>query len=165
MILCFSDKEPYLEKNSIFLAGPTKRDSSYAVSWRKEAVEILEKLNFDGTVYIPEFTEGHPFDVNYVVEQTKWEWKCLDAACVILFWVPRKVTNDKDTMPGYTTNVEFGIYTEKKPGQIILGYPDDAEKIRYLELRYKEVTGKEHYKTLRNSIIQSVVLLNHILKK
>ncbi len=164
MRLCFSDKEPYFEKNSIFLAGPTKRDSSYSMSWRKEAVEFLESMNFNGTVYIPEFTEGHPFDSNYVTEQTRWEWKCLDYAGVILFWVPRKITNDKDTMPGFTTNVEFGIYSEKKPNQIILGYPDDAERMRYLELRYNEITGRKHCRTLRECIVQSCELLNIIIK-
>ena len=159
MRLCFSNETPYLDTNSIFLAGPTKRNSFYSTSWRSVAVKYLNELNFTGTVYIPEYTDGTLFDSNYIEKQTEWEWDCLDTAGVILFWVPRKITNDENTMPGFTTNVEFGIYSEKKPSQIILGYPNDAEKMRYLEQRYCTVTGKKSCKTLYKSIVACLDLL------
>ena len=40
-------------KKSIFLAGPTLR-GEISRTWRDDAVEILEKLGFDGEVYAPE---------------------------------------------------------------------------------------------------------------
>ena len=45
IILNFSDEEIMIDnnKNSIFLAGPTKRNSPYDLSWRKDAVNMLRK--------------------------------------------------------------------------------------------------------------------------
>ncbi len=40
-------------KKSIFLAGPTPRNKEVK-SWRGEALEILQRLGFDGVVYVPE---------------------------------------------------------------------------------------------------------------
>lgn len=154
MRVCFSDKEPILDKNSIFLAGPTKRNSNFELSWRKKAVEILKECNFNGVIYIPEFQSGKikEEDLN---RQMHWEWKCLDYAGVILFWVPRTI----QTMPGFTTNVEFGIYTEKRPNNVVLGYPKYAEKMDYLKILYKEKTNKIPADTLRRTILNALEIL------
>lgn len=47
-----------------------------------------------------------------------------------MFWVPREI----QTMPAFTTNVEFGMFLDKrsKYKSIILGYPLDAPKMKYL---------------------------------
>lgn len=108
---------------SIFLAGPTPRDAK-TESWRPEALQILELHDFEGTVYVPEnrvYTDGFDYD-----SQINWEWLALDMSTAIVFWVPRELNN----MPAMTTNVEFGHYV--KDGRVVLGYPKDAPKMKYL---------------------------------
>ena len=63
----------------------------------------------------------------YGDEQVRWEWHCLDRAAAIAFWVPRDLT----TLPGFTTNVEFGLYC--RSGRAFLGYPQGAPRMRYLD--------------------------------
>ena len=132
MIQNFSDQEIILDKSkpSIFLAGPTKRNSYYEESWRKDACNILSRFEFDGIVYIPEFSRGdNPFDF---MNQVEWERQGLMNADVIVFFVPRKLPE----MPGFTTNVEFGYYLAKRPGSVLLCCPNGYEKNRYLEWLY-----------------------------
>lgn len=108
---------------SIFLAGPTPR-SSDVKSWRPAAIEVLEWLGFDGTVYVPEHPDWSAqgtYD-----KQIHWEWEAINAATIVAFWVPR----DLETMPAFTTNVEFGLLANSD--KIVLGYPHDAPKNRYL---------------------------------
>jgi hypothetical protein len=38
----------------IFLAGPSPRNNN-VISWRKEALKILEELNHQGMVFVPDF--------------------------------------------------------------------------------------------------------------
>lgn len=108
---------------SIFLAGPTPRRAATA-SWRPEALRILEDLAFDGQVYVPESADwgahGHYDD------QLHWEWEALNLCTVAVFWVPR----DLETMPAFTTNVEFGLLIQS--GKLILGFPEAAPKMTYL---------------------------------
>lgn len=109
--------------HSIFLAGPTPRDPSVA-SWRPEAIEILERLGYDGVVFVPESEDGAQPSYD---DQVEWERKMLDSADVIAFWIPREM----GTLPGLTTNVEFGLYV--RSGKVILGAPPGALSITYLE--------------------------------
>lgn len=108
---------------SIFLAGPTPRHAA-TVSWRPEALRILEDLAFDGQVFVPESPDwgahGHYDD------QLHWEWEALNLCTVVVFWVPR----DLETMPAFTTNVEFGLLIQS--GKLILGFPEAAPKMAYL---------------------------------
>jgi hypothetical protein len=130
----YSDEEPILSSNSIFLAGPTPRSSSVK-SWRPEAISILESLDFSGVVYVPEHKNPVP---NYdYLKQVEWEYACLEQAGVVVFWVPRKLPD----MPAFTTNVEFGRYVGS--GRVFYGRPDWAEKKGYLDWLYRKVTGKE----------------------
>jgi hypothetical protein len=107
----------------LFLAGPTPRDPQVP-SWRPAALGALVKVGYAGTVYVPEDRKGG-FNGRYDA-QVAWEWAALDAAAVVLFWVPRDLT----TLPGFTTNVEFGLYA--RSGKAVLGYPPGAPKMRYL---------------------------------
>lgn len=109
---------------SIFLAGPTPRDPLVG-SWRPEALEILERLGFTGSVFVPESEDWLAHD-NYD-RQIEWEWEGLDRASTIVFWIPR----DLVTMPAFTTNVEFGYMVASK--KILLGYPPGARKTNYLK--------------------------------
>lgn len=112
------------QAGGIFLAGPTPRDAAIQ-SWRPQALALLEQLGYTGTVYVPEAADWQPH-ADYT-GQIEWEWAALDAADKIVFWVPRNL----QSMPALTTNVEFGLYV--KSGKAVLGYPPEAEKMRYLD--------------------------------
>ena len=115
------EKAPSSYTSSVFLAGPTPR-SEDVDSWRPEALAILEEKGYDGVVFVPE-----PFDKKGGYEsQVEWEDKHLNMADCILFWIPRS-----EDLPGYTTNVEFGEWF--KSGKIVIGFPEEAQKVRYLE--------------------------------
>ncbi len=131
---------------SIFLAGPTPRTAEVD-SWRTEALEILEKLGFDGTVFIPE-PRDQKWHNNYD-RQVNWEEDFLNMADCIVFWVPR----DLETMPAFTTNVEFGAWCES--GKIVFGAPPDAPKNTYLKHyaeKYKAPTSESLEDTLAAAI-------------
>lgn len=123
---------------SIFLAGPSPRGQDH-YNWRPEALKILENIGFDGVVFVPLPRDGQwapNFDA-----QVEWELTYLEESSIIVFWVPRKL----DTLPAFTTNVEFGMYV--KSGKIILGFPEGAPKMRYLAYIGKK-NGVPVYHTL-----------------
>lgn len=45
-------------------------------------------------------------------------------------------------MPAFTTNVEFGLWLEKKKN-LIVGWPPEAEKVKYLAWLLKKKRGLE----------------------
>ncbi len=94
-------------------------------NWRPEALRILSEHGFKGMVYVPLPREGD-WAENYYA-QVEWELDFLDKAHMIAFWIPR----DLKHLPGFTTNVEFGMYLKSK--KIVLGYPQGAAKMRYLD--------------------------------
>lgn len=108
---------------SIFLAGPTPR-SNGVDSWRTETLQYLEQQGYTGVVYVPE-DRSRTFHGDYL-GQVDWENKYLNMCDTILFWVPR----DMQTLPGLTTNTEFGRW--ENSGKIVLGAPPAAEHVRYL---------------------------------
>lgn len=114
---------------SVFLAGPTPREVAVA-SWRPGAIRELE-AGWSGpeplTVLTPESRGGRRAKEYH--DQVDWEARALDAATAILFWIPR----DLRTLPGFTTNVEFGLYA--RSGRVVLGAPPECpnpERNRYL---------------------------------
>lgn len=113
-------------EESIFLAGPTVRPGVDLQSWRPEALRLLKEKGFKGRVFVPEMPGGG-LSAGTVDQQIRWEWSALDQASVIVFWVPR----DLALIPGFTTNVEFGSFDNS--GKVLLGYPADAEKMRYMD--------------------------------
>ena len=124
----YSDQEVILARKSIFLAGPTPRDEAVH-SWRPYAIKLLREMGFDGVVYVPEYETGevlHNYD-----NQIEWEWKALAHAGAILFWVPRNL----ETMPAFTTNVEFGYWV--RDDRTFYGRPSSAALVRYLDSLYK----------------------------
>ncbi len=118
---------------SIFLAGPSPREGGLA-SWRTEALEILERLGYDGVVFNPEFAGGKEAAYGYD-NQVEWEWDSLHASDVVVFWVPREM----DKFPAFTTNVEFGFYVPQ--ADTVYGRPDGAPKTRYLDWLYEKTTN------------------------
>jgi hypothetical protein len=107
---------------SIFLAGPTPRSQDVR-SWRPEAVRLFEQAGFMGTLLLPE-DRGGVFHGDYDT-QVEWETEALQAATVIMFWIPRKL----DTMPAFTTNDEWGYW--KSSGKCVFGAPPWAAKVSY----------------------------------
>ena len=112
---------------SIFLAGPTPRVTTVA-SWRPAALaEIKRQTRISGrlVVFVPEPRDGTRYP-GYD-HQVAWETRYLAIADVILFWIPRQM----ETLPGLTTNVEFGRY--EASGRLVLGAPPEAEHLAYLQ--------------------------------
>ena len=137
-------KQPFPDEwtSAVFLAGPTPR-SEEVQSWRPEAIRLLEAANYDGVVMVPEVEDGEwKSGPDAYMEQVEWERKGLDLCDVVLFWVPR----DMATMPGLTTNVEAGLYASS--GKCVLGAPDWAKSIRYLE----HALGAEKHTTLKATV-------------
>lgn len=144
--------------DGIFLAGPTLRKSSRncescagwgffdyplgrdqclhcggrgyfsLVSWRLQAIREFEKIGYLGELYVPEPEGCGSFSSSELDHsaQIKWSRRGLSRSRVIMFWVPR----DLDTLPGFTTNIEFGEWC--RSGKCVLGYPSTAKKMGYL---------------------------------
>jgi len=69
VIINYSDEEVVHKTPSIFLAGPSPRDTGLT-SWRVEATRILQELGFLGVVYVPEQKDRIQFDY---LNQVSWE--------------------------------------------------------------------------------------------
>lgn len=111
-------------EKSIFLAGPTPRDPAVP-SWRPEAIQLLEKLGFAGTVIVPETDDWSAHD--QYDNQIDWEWEGLNTATVVVFWIPRHLQD----MPAFTTNVEYGLTVASS--KAVLGAPEGTPKMGYLK--------------------------------
>ncbi|THA29196.1 hypothetical protein E6R18_25120 [Streptomyces sp. A1277] len=115
---------------AVFLAGPTPRLGDDTESWRPAALNQLAE-QWAGeeplTVFTPESRGG--IRAEHYDDQVEWETTARNAATAILFWIPR----DLATMPGFTTNVEFGL--DVGTGRAVLGCPPNCpapERNRYL---------------------------------
>lgn len=123
-------REPLPTGPAVFLAGPTPDKRTPVASWRPEAARLLAE-QWTGaeplTVLSPESRGGVRAD--RYEQQVDWETDARATASAILFWIPRDVA----TMPGFTTNVEFGL--DVGTGRAVLGCPPDCpnpERNRYL---------------------------------
>ena len=123
---------PEVMTKSIFLAGPTPRNPDEVKSWRPEALALLEEMNYDGIVFVPEDEDG-VFLKDYD-DQIAWEDKYLNLADCIVFWVPRDLTPDSTGFPkmaAFTTNTEWGAWAST--GKVVFGAPEDADKVSYMQ--------------------------------
>lgn len=111
-------------RKSIFLAGPSPRGefTDWHGTWREDAIKHLQEIGFDGHVFLPLPFNGLSYEAG-----VEWEEFFLEIADRIVFWIPR----DLDTLPGLTTNVEYGEWM--KSGKVNLGYPPGADKMRFLD--------------------------------
>ncbi len=122
LVVRSGEELPLAWQAAVFLAGPSPRSPEVA-SWRPEMIDLLAaRWTCDGplVVFVPE-----PFAEDWSA-QVEWEERCLHLADVVLFWVPR----DLETLPGLTTNVEWGMWHDS--GRAVLGAPPDAPSNRYL---------------------------------
>lgn len=147
------EEMPTSFSKSIFLAGPTSRHASVP-SWRPDALKILEDMGYDGVVFVPEDREGKVhLDYDH---QIAWEEKHLNLVDCIVFWVPRDLSPDPDGFPkraALTTNIEWGVWEDS--GKVVLGAPEDAEKMAYLKhyaKEYKVPFSESLTETLRNAM-------------
>ena len=145
---------------SLFLCGGSLRPGQEVdmVSWRKEAVRLLEAKGFNGVVFSPEprdaFSPGFDYD-----NQIAWEDEYLNAADVILFWMPRDLSLDSRghlKMACLVSNVEFGVHM--RSGRVVLGSPPNAQKMGYLK-HYATKLGIPMSDTLEGTIDNALKLL------
>lgn len=147
MNILHADQVLEIKQPSIFLAGPTPR-SKEVLSWRPEALEILHGLGFAGTVLVP---ERRDWTARFAyLDQVEWEFAGLEGCTVVAFWVPR----DLGTLPGFTTNVEFGRYVGS--GRCVYGRPMDAPQTRYLDWLYTKLAGRHPETTLPETMRAAV---------
>jgi len=130
-VIYTNEKAPETFEQSIFLAGPTPR-SDDVESWRGDALKELERQGYNGVVFVPECRSGKTWP-DYD-DQVGWEAETLNMSDCVLFWVPR----DLETMPSFTTNVEFGKW-QAHHLKVVFGCPEDAPKTRYLIHDCKEL--------------------------
>lgn len=158
-VICPGDEFDSLDaRRSIFLAGPTPRDV-HGTSWRDEAIGLIDAAGLYDvsfrTVFSPEIGNGKwlgDYD-----GQVGWEHMGLELASVIMFWVPREIQH----MPAFTTNVEFGMYMES--GRIVLGYPTDAPKMKYLDWHARRLCIPVRH-SLPETVDASITMLTHRLR-
>jgi 8-oxo-dGTP pyrophosphatase MutT (NUDIX family) len=146
MQVVYAPEQPSAQfSKAIFLAGPSPRDPAQP-NWRPEALRALEDMGYDGVVFVPLPRDGnwsHGYDA-----QVEWEAAHLNMADVVVFWVPRS-----KELPALTTNVEYGMYFDS--GKAILGYPEGATHMRYLEDHGRK-EGVPVYKTLVETLKAAV---------
>jgi 8-oxo-dGTP pyrophosphatase MutT (NUDIX family) len=119
---------------TLFLMGPTPRTLEDArSSWREEALSILQELGFGGEVFVPEPRDGRWAD-DYT-DQVAWENEAMHRSDRILVWLPR----DMRSLPGLTTNDEWGYWKGRDPARLIFGAPPDAPKVRYQQYYAREL--------------------------
>lgn len=154
-----------LNAPKIFLAGPTVRaHQTHLKSWRNEALDLFEKANFNGTVIIPEFLVRNELNLEKG-EIPIWEFTALKEADCIMFWIPRT----QETI-GLTTNYELGYWVAREREKVIYGRPDDAYRISYPDIMWKEDANMWEstaiYNTLEDTVKASINLASrrYILK-
>ena len=158
---------------SIFLAGPTPR-SPEVKSWRPEFIDKLVEQGYDDTVFVPEDRDTFGCGINGPDEwlkQVEWEDDMLNASTIIAFWIPR----DLETLPGFTTNTEFGRFIKKTStfltpkgdfpvyayttSAIVYGRPPNAPKTGYLDWLYEKETGLIPFESMDDMVDFCVDLL------
>lgn len=150
MKILYADNPPIITtEKSIFLVGPTPRNSCI-VSWRPEAIRILENNKFDGTVLVPERSDWS--SLNSYIDQVDWEYECLKNCSIIAAWVPR----DMACMPALTTNTELGYWLAKTPQKVFYARPTNAPHTRYQDWLYQKETGRKPIDNLVDLIKESI---------
>jgi len=151
------DEVRNIECPSIFLAGPTVRGNQpHLTSWRFAAIDEFKKQGFDGALIIPEFTSRTESDKgkDWI---PLWEYNGLEKSDVIMFWIPR--TRE---LIGLTTNWELGYWLGYWPKKVVYGRPDDAYRIRYLDIMWERTSiARQQYvpqiwNTLEDTITDAI---------
>jgi hypothetical protein len=137
--LRFYDDTPQPAFPSIFLAGPTSRTGT-RTPWRAEAVALFRAAGFSDELVLPEFrdrTFRHEYFEDHQpstvpgmrrVSQRilEWETNCIDAATVLLVWMPFSISDDDASLPGFTTRAEVARAIAQRRPRLQLGMPKGA---------------------------------------
>lgn len=150
-VVYVKDVFPRSFTKAIMLVGPTPREPTVP-SWRPEALRLLEKMGYDGVVFVPE-GRNDTWAEDYALQLETEELMLRMADCIVA-WIPRELT----TMPGFTTNDEFGTW--KYSGKVVLGAPPDAPKVRYQQY-YATKLGIPSFTTLEDTLVCAVERLKH----
>lgn len=151
MHIVYAGQEVSCVMDAIFLAGPTPR-SADVMSWRKEAIQLLHGMQFNGAVFVPEPEEGPFPDID---SQIEWEEKYLHYADPIMFWIPRNM----QTMPALTTNIEWGVW--QRSGKVVLGYPPESEHMKYIAY-YAKKYNVPIFHTLEETLVRAVKMATEV---
>ena len=146
-------------KNAIFLAGPCPRSDYANNDWRTEAFKILENLCFTGPVITPTNDCYNPDNPDFLKNQTAWEYEAMHKASAIVFCLDRS-----DKNPGFTTNVEYGIYS-RYPSCFVF-CPEDNTKgaNRYIKIDC-EKKGIPVFTTLEDTLSAAVLDVERLESK
>ena len=156
MIVMFYNEEIIDDKridneSSIYLAGPT-RWNQHLVSWRKEAIEILKLLEYDGFVYAPEYSIDK-FEENYK-EMASWRKEKLQIATTIVFWVPKNYPISN------CSNAEFAYWLAKRKEDFIYGREvvnSNYKERMYLDWLYEEEKRSRPFDMLEELLKEAVI--------
>jgi 8-oxo-dGTP pyrophosphatase MutT (NUDIX family) len=147
---------------SLFLAGPSVRAPDQR-DWRHEALSELERLDYDGHVFVPipeeRFYGAAADESGWSYDgQIAWECEGRERADAIVFWVARDIDRSRSDlgMPGFTTNFELG--EDLRSGKLVFGRPASAPKNRYLDIRVRE-SGMPVHETLQDTLAETLAML------
>jgi hypothetical protein len=118
-------------QRSVFLAGPTLRKPG--AGWRRDAVGMLRAAGYQTDIVLPEWRHGE-HDANKAAlgwtssDVVGWEHQNLEAASVILFWMPFCLgeASDPASLPGFTTRLELGLWLARSPRKLVVGMPPEC---------------------------------------
>lgn len=115
-------------KDVVFLAGPCPRAGQDWEDWRGELCNKLESRGFRGDLINPTNPKYDTNDPTYYDKQCTWETNGLNIASCIVFWIDRN-----DEHPALTTNIEFGIWSDRAPKSLVVGVPEGSEHCGYIK--------------------------------
>lgn len=141
-------------KNAIFLAGPCPRSNYREADWREKIYDLFDALEFRGVLINPTNDKFDAYNSDELRLQTDWEHEGMKRASAIIFWMDR--SNDH---PGFTTNVEIGMWLGKKG--VFAAMPPECTKNanRYIRIKLEEA-GQKVYDSLEDAIQAVVADLN-----
>lgn len=115
-------------KNLVFLAGPCPRAGQDWTDWREDMCVELINAGFNGEIVNPTNPNYDVNDPDYYDKQCSWETLGLHMSSVIIFWIDRNGEH-----PALTTNIEFGIWSDKAPKSLVVGIPEGSEHCGYIK--------------------------------
>jgi len=146
MVIKYYEDEIIEGEKSLFLAGPSTLVKG--ITWRNEALKILQDLEYDGVVYVPEFRNVTTiYDAD---KQFHWERKGLFNSTSLIFWIPRKIPE----ILAMNTNVEFGYWV--KSSKVLYGRPDESDNNEGLDMLYRYERNLEPHNKLEDLLKEAI---------
>lgn len=115
-------------KDAVFLAGPCPRTNAPFEDWRPKMIKEIRNTGFTGDFIDPTNPNYDTEDPSYYNKQCTWETVGLNTASCIVYWIDRTKEH-----PALTTNIEFGIWSDRCPKGIVVGIPDRSEHCGYIK--------------------------------